>query len=671
MIRDGNVDVIREKKWHINFNQIAQGLLASTLERVILVEGAPGVGKSTCAWEFCRKWVRGEIAQQYQLVLLLRLRDERISKAKGLQDLIYHSSPSVCRAVKAELESTHGAKTLIILEGFDELPDSYRCAASLFFDIIYGHLLPLATVMVTSRPWATSTLHANCSHRIFQHIEILVFSSQQITSYIRSVLSESEAVSLEGYIEKHPQIRMCMYIPLNCAIVVTVYQESRDSEVTLPTTLTELYTVLVRTLLLRYLRGHPDYKAATKLLLSFNDLPPTVYSQFSELCKLAYSGLAGTSDHIQLIFTGLPSEFDNLGFMDSVTELYVTQGTATSHNFLHLTFQEFLAALHISNLSPAKQLTHFRRCNEGKLRVVLRFLAGITKLAHLNPSDFKSLLDKPIDYARTHLDLGISYQVSWVYDAQREDLMSTVFDDTTTVEFYDYTVDYCSLGYCVAHSQCQWALSLTKSISKEDAKMFMAGVNTGQMMGGSVVGLNGGVADHYGTCCLSVSAEALNMIFSECKSVFKLQELFLQLPVQCNRILWPDLSQLQRVDLEIDGNNNWRLDTLLPRLSLESLTISPHTDGASIVLEDCVAIGAYISSATCLEYFDFKMVFESLNVDIKGLEAITAALSRNLSLPLKGLGLGGACTFTDSAAEYLEQFIASSTTLDRLFTVWF
>ena len=62
------------------------------------MEGAPGVGKSTFAWEFCRRWERGEIAQQYQLVLLLRLRDDRMSRAKSLDDLIFHRG-KVCQAV--------------------------------------------------------------------------------------------------------------------------------------------------------------------------------------------------------------------------------------------------------------------------------------------------------------------------------------------------------------------------------------------------------------------------------------------------------------------------------------------------------------------------------------------------------------------------------------------
>ena len=117
MVEDGNVDVIMKKKTNIDFSDIVQDLPPLTAsEKVVLVEGAPGVGKSTFAWEFCRRWERGEIAQQYQLVLLLQLRDERMSRAMTLRDLIYHSSESVCQAVVEELESTFGVNTLIVLD---------------------------------------------------------------------------------------------------------------------------------------------------------------------------------------------------------------------------------------------------------------------------------------------------------------------------------------------------------------------------------------------------------------------------------------------------------------------------------------------------------------------------------------------------------------------------
>ena len=171
-----------------------------------------------------------------------------------------------------------------------------------------------------------------------------------------------------------------MYIPLNSAIVVTVYEESQNSGCAMPATLTELYTSLTQTLLLRYLRGHTEYGADCVNLLELKDLPSPVHAKFCELCKLAYGGTVGTKGQVQLVFKNLPSHFDDLGFMDSVTELYVAQGAVSSHNFLHLTFQEYFAAVHIFSMSPVQQLEHFMRHKEGNLKVVLRFLAGLNKL---------------------------------------------------------------------------------------------------------------------------------------------------------------------------------------------------------------------------------------------------------------------------------------------------
>ena len=111
-------------------------------------------------------------------MLLLRLREERISNAKSLEDLIYHPSMEVCQTVKRELEYNLGVNTLIILEGFDELPDRCQKDGSIFMDLIAGKLLRLATVLVTSRPWATRKMLKNHENRIFQHIEILGFKSQ-------------------------------------------------------------------------------------------------------------------------------------------------------------------------------------------------------------------------------------------------------------------------------------------------------------------------------------------------------------------------------------------------------------------------------------------------------------------------------------------------------------
>ena len=678
MVQEGSLDVVHGKKWPIEFNEISNKLPATSesFDRVVLVEGAPGVGKSTFAWEFCRRWGRGEIAQQYQLVLLLRLREERISNAKSLEDLIYHPSMEVhvCQTVKKELEYNLGVNTLIILEGFDELPDRCQNDGSIFMDLIAGKLLRLATVLVTSRPWATRKMLKNHDNRIYQHIEILGFKDHQITEYIESTLPQDKASDLKAYLESHPQIRAGMYIPLNSAIVVTVYEESQASGCAMPTTLTELYTSLTRTLLHRYLRGHPEYGTdGTIFLQTFKDLPQPVYTKFCEVCKLAYSGTVGTEREVKLIYrkSDMPSDFDDLGFMDSVIELYETRPEATSYNFLHLTFQEFFAAVHIFNKSPEEQVEHFKRHKEGRLKVVLRFLAGLNKLncfsIEENANNFFQTPSTregsryliPCDAA-----VGIDL-VQWLFEAQNDGVIEHVLGQKT-IEF-DLSskmlpLDYYSLGYCLSHSQCLWVLGLGKKIGEDEVRMLAAGAGTRSEPRGRVTGLKRKQTERSNSqmkekSLLSLSGKCLSMLFTEWKSILCLHQLSMELPARCDQITWPDLSALRVLELETKGHTKRKLETLLPDLSLESLTVLRSHD------EECVAIGDHITSTTTLKEL---CILSSDISEEKGVEAITAALASNQSLPLERLELECKCTFTATAGDSLAQFITNTTTLKHL-----
>ena len=691
MVLEGSVDVVHGRKWPIDFDEIAANLPATSLEKVVLVEGAPGVGKSTFAWEFCRRWARGKIAQEYQLVLLLRLREERISNAKGLKDLICHPSENVhTTVIIKELEESLGISTLIILEGFDELPETCRTVPSVFLQLILGELLPLATVMVTSRPWATQVLHEECRHRIFQHVEILGFTEQQISLYIKSVLSANEARDFEEYLENHPQIRKSMYIPLNSAIVVTVYEESQASGCAMPTTLTELYTSLTLILLQRYLRGHPEYKTGCKYLQTFNDLPHPVNAKLYEVCGLAYSGIVGnttssvstslrhstlpanTSDQVQLIFRDLPSDFDDLGLMDSVTELYVTRGTVSSHNFLHLTFQEFFAAVYICRMTPAQQVEHFKRHEEGRLKVVLRFLAGLNKfncfsIEEIASTFFQTPSTREGGRYLISCDAAVSIDlIQWLFEAQSDDVLEHVLG-RKTIEFQlsstTLPLDYYSLGYCISHSQSQWVFDLTK-IDKTEVMMLAAGAGTTSEPRGRVVGLRG-LYPYDLTHCL-------NMLFTRCRDILHLRQLCFNTPVLCDPIPWPCISALRVLQLRSRTQTEWKLNNLLPNLSLESLAIDLCIGDCDLVYEDCVALGDHIVSTSSLKELGIFVRILSIT-DVydkishkKGVEAITAALAGNHSLPLERLEFHSNCTFTATAGDSLAHFIKNTTTLEYL-----
>ena len=693
MVEDGNVDVIMKRKRKIDFEDIAQDLPApNTPKRIVLVEGAPGVGKSTFAWEFCRRWERGEIAQQYQLVLLLRLRDERMSTAKILRDLIYHPSEDTCHNFSVELVDCLGVNTLIILEGFDELPDPQRRKPSIFLQLILGQLLPLATILVTSRPWATGDLLVKIKHRIFQHVEILGFTEENITKYMTSVFTEegkktASAIdqSVEGpdeaseeakkniydvmaYIGKYPQIKACMYIPLNAAIVVSIYKESMKSKWVLPTTLTGLYQALARILLLRFLHGHVEYSHWKWSVKSFEDLPGEVYSQLLDISKIAYDGVCREGGKsVQLIFPDIPDDFETLGLMQSVSQLFM-DGQKTSHNFLHLTFQEFLAAFLISTMSQAEQLKHFQRHKDGRLRVVLRFLAGLTELNKVTPDKLRSLLGElTVEKSDEHqtpycnpmrLDVCVSaHHTNWLFEAQNSEVLQSLFHNHTAS--FTFTrgmlpLEYYSVGYCIAHSHSKWSLTFDEDTEEEKLHMLVNGAKTGD--GDYSVAVK----------TTPMIPENMNVLVNGLSPC--VDKLHLKIPDNGNSLSLPPLSTLHILELQVDNNKSpFNISCDLSFSSLEALIISSSRKSTTLGAKTCKAIGKLLSSTTSLKKFCLSLNIESrgysAHVSSNGMEVITKGLSDNIALPLKCLDIDCKCTFTTTVTRSLVQFITRSTSL--------
>ena len=418
--------------------------------------------------------------------------------------------------------------------------------------------------------------------------------------------------------------------------------------------LTELYTALTQALLHRHMRGHPEYGTAIKCIDTLAlSVSPKVHENLFKLCKLAYSGIV---DQIQLIFRDLPSDFDDLGFMDSVTELYVTRGTVSSYNFLHLTFQEFLAAVHISTMSEEEQWKHFQRHKEGRLKIVLRFLAGLKKLSCFKRTKTQmfqtpSECEGDSSYVIS-CDVAVDIDlIHWMFEAQ-SDMVNELVQRCWTIKFYNddllLPLDCYSLGYCIVHSQCRWVLGICWG--EERVRMLVAGASTKQETTAKVVGLH--LLEEY------ISTECLNVLFTEWKSHLHLHQLSLRLPHQCDSILWPDLSTLRVLDIEFNRETKWNLNALLSHNSLESLTAHVYSDLV------CVAIGDYIKSTACRLHELFITSVEPgmlWFVDEEEVEAITAALASNHSLQLEKLELKCKCEFTDTAAEDLAQFITNTT----------
>ena len=350
----------------------------------MLIDGAPGVGKTVLCRQFAKDWGTGEILQQFSIVKLLHLREERVAKAKSIEDLFQHYNKKLQRQVVEHIEETGGEGNLLICDGFDELSEKERTQNSLFLDIIRGKVLPNCSVIVTSRPYASLYLQQLCS--ISRHVEVVGFTDQQIKECIkRNITDNVKANELVEQLTQQLDIFSLCYIPLNCAIVLYVYKQQNYKP---PRTLTQLYTLYILHALKRSARIYFSETVQSASIRNLNTLPECMKVPFSTLCELAFNGLQDD----QLGFSQLPQILQEcsggrgtkpelLGLMSGAVSFPET-GEELSYQFTHLTVQEFLAAWFAANkLSAEEQSKLFKeKWIKQRFKMMLLFLAGITEL---------------------------------------------------------------------------------------------------------------------------------------------------------------------------------------------------------------------------------------------------------------------------------------------------
>ena len=68
------VDGVMECKVQINLEDIFKDI-GNDEQKKVLMEGAPGCGKSTLSLYVCQQWADGKLFQEYKLAILIQLRD--------------------------------------------------------------------------------------------------------------------------------------------------------------------------------------------------------------------------------------------------------------------------------------------------------------------------------------------------------------------------------------------------------------------------------------------------------------------------------------------------------------------------------------------------------------------------------------------------------------------
>ena len=492
----GHPDQIMKKKKPIKLEAVLEPPEGQQNMKCVFIEGAPGVGKSTFAWELCKRQKTIKAMKKYSLVVLLRLREKRVQDATTIHDLFYHDDSELQLAITKEVVDCDGRNVLFILDGFDEFPILFR-KDSLIVELIQGRHLPACTVLVTSRPSATADLLSVCKPQIHKHVEVLGFTQKHIEEYAKSMLPNQPDI-LSGflkYIAANPGIRGMMYVPLNSAIVLEVYKANRTTGRPIPCTMTQLYTELCQTLLTKYLLERNDPRAAELLEIGdgeINKFPPSLLDQLKKLSAVAFEGMLNQ----KITFKKLPGDCDSLGFMNVSTTLYLGRRSIVYYSFLHRTLQEFLAAFHVSQLPHVEQKKLFNEESHLSVTFMWIFVAGLTRWESIG----WNLIAKP------DAEVVSSFFVQCVFEAcakqENTEIACRIVQESLNYYltgqephqilcFRPQTAYDCYVvGFCIATGACSWTLDLISVEGDEIIEMLGYGLSFTGSICGSICKLN-------------------------------------------------------------------------------------------------------------------------------------------------------------------------------------
>ena len=465
----------------IKYSELFQSKSGEEEIQSVLLEGHAGIGKTTFCTILTEEWGIDELFQQFKLVLLLPLRNLRIATAQSISDLVKRlkNDDKLCNSVIEEFDENGGENVLIVADGWDELSESQRSEGQFLYNLLIEcSELPNASILLTSRPSASASLHElQCFDR---YVQVIGFNRSNIEEYFNSELSPENASLLIKQLDHNPMIESICTVPLNCAIVCHLFRELGE---VLPSTMTELYTKIILLIIARNIaKKYPEY-GNVKSLINFHTFPEPLQTYWWLLCEFALwamekDKIVFSHNEIERFFpkgrASVDANLNCFGLMQSFDALLsegVRQGL--SFNFLHLTIQEYLAAFHLVRLPSEKQL-EFCVSHTWSVRydTVWRFFFGIGCNNHLLANESDTVLQPIVSqeviteivYSKNY-NMFISMLCHCSFEANTEyvnTLIAEVINGQFDLAFGALTAHDCSAAiHVLSHTQAHPTLTIT------------------------------------------------------------------------------------------------------------------------------------------------------------------------------------------------------------------
>ena len=350
-----------------------------------IVEGSPGIGKTTFCLKLAYDWAHGNIPSEcsfpkFEFVFLLKCRDidgdimEAISEQLLPRDM--EKSVEKLLDFMKDIHNQVERRVLIILDGLDELPKKSRDHVD---ELLHRRILPFCYVLATTQKRGIEIR----KRFLFDiHLEIKGYTESDSIAYVRRHFETiGQSPKGERLIEEMEQITFLHALrsnPLNLVLLCVVYE---DYEGKLPSSRTELYQVIVQCLLRRYCAKHN---------LAVPEDNNTLQKRFEEdvlaLGELAWACLLNDRQSFR---EGELAERE-VGNKNLVARkiglLYMEESLkriSPQHEywFLHKTFQKYLAAAFITHKLLRGEFNVFE-CTTfddlvGKYSQVFLFVSGM------------------------------------------------------------------------------------------------------------------------------------------------------------------------------------------------------------------------------------------------------------------------------------------------------
>ncbi|XP_035006928.2 NLR family CARD domain-containing protein 3-like [Hippoglossus stenolepis] len=416
--------------------------------RTVLTKGVAGIGKTVLTQKFTLDWAEDRANPDIQFTFPFTFRELNVLKEKkySLVELVHHFFTETKEAGICRFEEF---QVVFIFDGLDEcrLPLDFHnteiltdITASTSVDVlltnlIRGKLLPSARLWITTRPAAANQIPPECVDRV---TEVRGFTDPQKEEYFRKRFSdEKQANTIIAHIQTSRSLHIMCHIPVFCWITATVLKDvlkTREGG-ELPKTLTEMYIhfLVVQSKLkkVRYDRGaeaDPLWSRQNRKMIE--SLGKLAFEQLQKGNLIFYeSDLTECDIDIRAasvysgVFTQIFKEEKGL-YQDKV------------FCFVHLSVQEFLAALHV----------HLTFINSGvnlmsKQQAASRLPRVFKDRVKLNVL-YQSAVDKALQSPNGHLDLFLRFLLGLSVQTNQKHLQGLLTQTGSNGQIKQKTVHY-------------------------------------------------------------------------------------------------------------------------------------------------------------------------------------------------------------------------------------